>query len=397
MVDWTSTQHVHRALERSSKHTRFRAVEAISSRETTILQQRRSRPPGLIRVLLIGSIPTAFLLMAVLPALLGDDAVAAPGVTSADHALNQNVSYLSPENAAGLNLDFPVLVPSDVPAPFSGEPAVDAGDGSYSLYWIVTGGAPTFLQVTGTVGGALPAGSPADLNNELSVNASVGGNDAINDVTDTYDAVWWVSGGVLYSVESRNMSTDSLSLANSLIQYVGPEAPEPVEDLPPDAGGGILETPTNPPDLPDEGTDPDVDGDVEPVATSEATEASTGDGDGETDLTVEAAAQPTAQVGQPEEGSTAETPPEPSLEPAEALAGETPEPVIDSPVEGQEGLTPEPTDDSAQADPTTDASGGMSTSGSNALSDGTGGASLPVFGGDGTGGTRDLIVVEPDE
>ncbi|MDQ3542176.1 MAG: hypothetical protein M3440_15975, partial [Chloroflexota bacterium] len=207
--------------------------------------------------------------MAMFAALLAPAALAAPGKTSSDHALNQNVDYLAQDSAAELDLDFPVLVPPYVPGPFGGEPSVGAGGGSYSLYWMNTGGAPTFLLVSGVVGGALPAGSPADLNNELSVNATVQGNAAINDVTDTYDAVWWIAGGVLYSVESRNMPMGSLSLASSLIPFVAPQAQEPdvqapVEELPPDAGGGILETPTDVPDLPDEATDPGVDGGEEP-------------------------------------------------------------------------------------------------------------------------------------
>ena len=88
-----------------------------------------------------------------------------------------------------MDLGFPVLVPGWVPAPFGGAPAVDAGVGYYSLYWMHGGGEPTFLQVTGEVGGGLPAGSPYDLNIELSINASVNGAGAIHDVTPIYDAL----------------------------------------------------------------------------------------------------------------------------------------------------------------------------------------------------------------
>lgn len=149
-------------------------------------------------------------------------------------AAAQNVDYISARSGAALDLGFPVLVPSWVPAPFGGEPSIDGGGGSYSLYWMNGGGDPTFLQVTGVVGGGLPAGSPYDLNIQLSINASVNGYGAIHDVTPIYDAVWWIQGGVLYSVQSRNMTgTDSLSLANSLTQFVPPAAPGPEPTAPP--------------------------------------------------------------------------------------------------------------------------------------------------------------------
>jgi len=101
----------------------------------------------------------------------------------------QNVDWMSSDQASQLDLGFTVLVPTWVPAPFGGSPAVQAGGGYYSLYWMNGGGAPTFLQITGEVGGSLPAGSPADLNNQLSINASVQGYDAIHDVTSIYDNV----------------------------------------------------------------------------------------------------------------------------------------------------------------------------------------------------------------
>jgi hypothetical protein len=111
------------------------------------------------------------------------------------------------------------------------------------------GGEPTFLQVTGVGGGGLPAGSPYDLNIELTINASVNGFGAIHDVTPIYDAVWWIQGGVLYSVQSRNMTgTDSLSLAQSLVEFVPPAAPEPTSPPPP--------PPTQAPQPPEEVPDP---------------------------------------------------------------------------------------------------------------------------------------------
>ena len=155
--------------------------------------------------------------------------LAAPGTGSdAERSVAQNVDWMTADQAARLALDFPVLVPSWIPAPFGGAPSIQASSGYYSLYWMISGGSPTFLQVTGEVGGGLPAGSPADLNNELSINSSVQGYDAIHDVTSIYDNVWWIAGGVLYTVSSNNMiGTDSLSLANSLVALQQPSAPEP--------------------------------------------------------------------------------------------------------------------------------------------------------------------------
>lgn len=164
-------------------------------------------------------------------------AVAAPGQSdSGVMAMAQNVDWMTADQASRLNLDFSVLVPTWIPAPFAGNPSIQAGGGYYSLYWMIPGGEPTFLQITGEVGGALPAGSPADLNQQLFINASVQGYDAIHDVTSIYDNVWWIAGGVLYTVSSRNMTgTDSLSLANSLVPLSPPvvEEPEPTPTPPP--------------------------------------------------------------------------------------------------------------------------------------------------------------------
>lgn len=166
----------------------------------------------------------------------------------------QNVDWLSPEQASALALDFPVLVPTWIPAPFGGTPSISASGGDYSLYWMISSDAPTFLQITGKVGGVLPAGSPADLNVQLFVNASVQGYEAIHDVTAIYDTVWWVMGGVLYTVSSQNMTgSDSLSLANSLIPLQAPvisepePEPAPEEELPPqqvEASGSLDLPPT---------------------------------------------------------------------------------------------------------------------------------------------------------
>lgn len=324
-------------------------------------------PKCLIIPFLIGA-----LLIALTGGPTGQLAVAAPDRASVSQSRDQNVDYLGPSSAARLSLDFPVFVPSYVPGPFSGEPAVDAGGGFYSLYWMIPGAPPTFLQVTGQVGGTLPAGSPYDLNVQLSVNATVQGYDAIHDVTPAYDAVWWIAGGVLYSVESLNMATDSLSLANSLIPFVAPEAQEPdieapVEELPPDAGGGVLETPTNVPELPGEATDPGVDNAEEPVAASEATEEPADNDAVVPAVTAEASLEATTVA---ESAPTSAAEPESTAE-TESTAVATGEPV-EEPGDGE-------------------------TSGGDVGSDGTGGAPLPIFGGDGTGGTMDLVVPDPDE
>ncbi len=315
--------------------------------------------------------------------LTGGGAGAAPDTQSGSQSLYQNVDYLGADAAARLNLDFPVLAPSYVPSPFSGEPAVDASGGYYSLYWMVDGGEPTLLQVTGTVGGSLPVGSKYDLNVQLSVNADVNGNPAISDVTPIYDAVYWISGGVLYTVESRNMEMDSLSLANSLVTYVGPEAPEPetdepAEEFPEDAGGGVVESPTEVPEDVGGNSDPESDSAEEaeePLVDSQATESSEDQAVEETVVpggpaTDAADAEPTAMTVEAQPTAEAE---------AESITEEEPEPTVET--------TKEPVEVADDGD----------TSATSVGSDGTGGATLPVFGGDGTGGTMDLVVPEPGE
>lgn len=145
----------------------------------------------------------------------------------------QNVDWMSPETASSLDIDIPVLLPTAVPSPFSESPAVSVSGGYYSLYWVVYGGEPTYLHITGTAGGSLPAGSPYDLNIELSINETVQGYDAIHDVTPIYDSVWWIADGVLYQINSQNMSGGSLALANELIALQPPAADPPAEPEPP--------------------------------------------------------------------------------------------------------------------------------------------------------------------
>jgi hypothetical protein len=134
---------------------------------------------------------------------------------------------LSVEGAAALDVGFTVLLPSFVPAPFGGEPSISVYPGYYRLYWFIPGTPPTFLQITGEVGGVIPAYSEYDRNNQIFVNASVQGYEAYHDLTPIYDRVYWQAGDIVYTVDSRGLAgTDSLSLANSLIA------------LPPPADGG---------------------------------------------------------------------------------------------------------------------------------------------------------------
>jgi len=189
---------------------------------------------------------TAILLMAALIWLPVARAVAAPAAPPARIAsAAQAVDWLSAETAARLDLGFTVLVPSSVPAPFSGEPSVRTSGDSYSLYWMISGGNPMFLEVTGTVGGEIPAFSWYDRNVQLEQNASVQGFAAWQDLTPIYDLVYWQAGDVVYSVNSQGLTdTDTLSLANSLTVLSQP-APATVElpaEQPDESDGGIDET-----------------------------------------------------------------------------------------------------------------------------------------------------------
>jgi hypothetical protein len=222
------------------------------------------------------------------------------------------------------------------------------------------GGDPTFLHVTGQVGGGLPAGSPYDLNNELFINASVMGYDAIHDVTPAYDAVWWIAGGVLYKVESRNSGTDSLSLANSLIAFVGPSIPDPEPTLAPEPTSPPAPEPTIPPapaptsppenEVPvDEGDEPQSEAPVDSAPTEVAT--------GEADAPAE-----DVDPGGTDEGSA------PTAEVEAEEIGDLPVNLVNNTL-------------------TNDGTGQSSVS-----SDGTGGPDVPTVGGDGTGGAGDIYV-----
>lgn len=129
--------------------------------------------------------------------------------------------WMTPDTAARLDLGFTVLVPSYLPSPFGAEPSVYATGGYYSLYWVQYGGPPTFLEVTGEVGGTIPDGSAYDLNNQLVVNADVQGYPAYHDLTPIYDTVWWQMGDTVYKVSLQNVGSDSVSLANALTALAG--------------------------------------------------------------------------------------------------------------------------------------------------------------------------------
>lgn len=289
------------------------------------------------------------------------DLGAAPQAPSIDVVRAQNVDYISAEAALALDLGFPVLVPSWVPSPFGGPPAIDAGGGYYGLYWMNVGGDPTFLHITGQVGGGLPAGSPYDLNNELFINASVMGHDAIHDVTPAYDAVWWIAGGVLYKVESRNSGTDSLSLANSLIAFQGPSLPAPEPTVAPEPTFALEPT------VAPEPTDPPA-----PVPTQAP--------DGEN----------------PDEAPQSDNPATivPTAEPTSEAVDPGPDVVVDS--DGEVQTETVPGDDTTAGDPAIAEVGGtLTTDGtgqSTVSSDGTGGPDVPAIDGDGTGGAADVYV-----
>lgn len=166
----------------------------------------------------------------------------------------QSVSWLGPDSTSYLTSSgIPVWVPSWLPGPVAGtSPEIYAGGGNYSIYFYGAGG--TFLYITGVAGAGFPGGSEANLNVELTVNASVAGYPAIQDIgipegsdTPIYDKVMWIAGGVLYTVSGNGLDSGSLSLANSSVVLQAPAAPaptdppvyeEPVVEQPPVQTGG---------------------------------------------------------------------------------------------------------------------------------------------------------------
>jgi len=154
--------------------------------------------------------------------------------------------WLSPETAARLSVGIDVLVPSYVPAPFGGEPEVQASDGFYSLYWLIPGAPPTYLRITGTAGGEIPAFSYYDRNVQLEQNDSVMGYPAWHDDTPIYDLVYWQVGNVVYTVESHNLAGDTtMGIANSLVSLVVPETGGQGGEATSDSSSGSSATPAD--------------------------------------------------------------------------------------------------------------------------------------------------------
>ncbi|HEY7035881.1 MAG TPA: hypothetical protein VH482_31390 [Thermomicrobiales bacterium] len=178
----------------------------------------------------------AVLLVLALSPLTGVAGLAAPAPPKHEIATRFDVpGWMSAETAQQLDLGFDVLVPADVPSPFDGEPAVEAYDGYYQLYWLIAGAPPTYLLISGEVGGTIPDFSYYDRNVQLEVNADVQGTPAYHDLTPIYDRVYWQVGDVVYTVDSHNLdSTDSLTLANSLFPLGG----TPPTDTGNGTGGG---------------------------------------------------------------------------------------------------------------------------------------------------------------
>lgn len=149
----------------------------------------------------------------------------------------QSVGWLGPDSTSYLTQSsgIPVWVPSWLPGPVAGTaPEIYAGGGSYSIYFYGAGG--SFLYITGVAGAGFPGGSDANLNVELTVNASVAGYPAIHDVgipegsdVPIYDKVMWIAGGVLYTVNGNGLDSGSMALANSSVVLQAPAAPVPTD------------------------------------------------------------------------------------------------------------------------------------------------------------------------
>lgn len=171
-----------------------------------------------------------FALLLAMTGSLSQPAIAAPGLALPPQIAQQQPDWMTPEQAQLLDLGFPVLIPSWIPSPFGPEPyTIEGYRGYYRLYWLITGGDPTFFEIVGIVGGDIPDYSSYDRNNQLVVNAEVRGYPAYHDLTPIYDWVWWQEGDVVYYVNSRGFTdVSAVDVANSLIELV---PPAPVADL----------------------------------------------------------------------------------------------------------------------------------------------------------------------
>jgi len=172
---------------------------------------------------------TFFLGILAPPVALANPLPGSPGSQSTPSVAD----WLSDESRQQLQPGFNLLVPDVIPTPLSGEPAITSYDGFYQLYWVNPGVPPTFLSISGEMGGEISAYSKADRNILLIQNADVAGYPAHHDLTAIYDLVYWQVGDVVYSLESRNLdSTDSLALTNSLAQLNPVEQQQPADSLP---------------------------------------------------------------------------------------------------------------------------------------------------------------------
>lgn len=181
--------------------------------------------------------------------------IASAALPGAEHPAtdrrNQTPGWMTPDIVNRLaNVGAPVLAPSYLPGAVSFLPSVDAYSGYYSFYWLVPGTPPTYLHITGTVGGSIPAYSKYDRNVPLTQNAFVLGTPAYHDLTPIYDLVYFAIGGVVYSVESNNIADTSLGIANSLA-YVDlpvwePDPPVQEPSTPPGSNDGSVTSPESP-------------------------------------------------------------------------------------------------------------------------------------------------------
>lgn len=133
---------------------------------------------------------------------------------------------------------MPVLVPSYIPGAFGSLPSISASDGYYQLYWLIPGTPATYLLITGTVGGSIPAYSEYDRNVQLTQNDSVLGTPAYHDLTPIYDRIYFAIGGVVYMVDSNNIGDSSSGIANSMSYVDVPQTPVDNGSGGTDTGGG---------------------------------------------------------------------------------------------------------------------------------------------------------------
>lgn len=292
-----------------------------------------------------------------------------------DDATAQGIGWLSTDSVSYLTSSgIPVMVPGWVPGPVSGSsPEIYAGGGSYSIYFY---SGSSFLFITGVAGGGFPGGSEANLNVELSINASVQGWPAIQDIgipegseTPIYDKVMWIADGVYYTVSGNGLDTDSLTLANSSVALYA-QAPDPVPTDPP----VVVEQPAQPV-VSDGGNAPNPDGEPTAQTTTENTAPTTDTSNTTptTDTSNTAPITDTTNTAPTTNTTTTSSQPAVETSPGESIStgGET------------ETVAPTPTP-TGSSDGT---SGAWFTGGPNGdPSDGTDGANPPFLGGDGTGG-----------